>query len=486
VLETPNSSVQRTWDAAVGDLASLPLGHPDGPRALIAGVPLYDQFFGRDTLTTGWQALLALRTPLLDALRVNAALQGQRIDDWYDEEPGAMIHQAGDAPSSALGKNPFTRYYGDYATPVDFVAMLGQYYAWTGDTEQALALLPAARRALTWIERYGDLDRDGLLEYRKRSPKGVRNQGWKDAVNAVVDAEGRVQSDPIATCELQGYWYAALRNIAPVLAAAGDRLYARRLLAQAARLRQRINERLWMEDAGIYALGLGPDGQVLAPVTSNAGHLLLTGVATPEQGQRVAERLMQPDMFSGWGVRTLSCDNPSYNPFSYHLGSVWAVEQGTIAAGFGRYACWDALHRLAHGLFDLAEVFTANRIPEAVGGLPRDDEHPHPGVYPQANAPQSWSASGSVLMIQALLGIRPFAPARLLVIDPQLPEWLPELHLRHLRVGDAVLDLHTWRHGDRTRWKAQVRRGRLHVTRRPSLRSPQARTARLVERLVSR
>ncbi|WP_164701449.1 glycogen debranching N-terminal domain-containing protein [Modestobacter sp. KNN46-3] len=486
LLEASDATVQRTWDTAVADLASLPLGLEEGPNALIAGVPLYDQFFGRDTLTTGWQALLALRSPLRDALRVNAALQGERIDDWRDEEPGAMIHQAGDAPASARGDNPFDRYYGDYATPVDYVAMLGQYYAWTGDRDTALQLLPAARRALTWLDRYGDLDRDGLLEYRRRSPKGVRNQGWKDAPNAIVDAEGQVQSDPLITCELQGYWYSALRNIVPVLVAAGDRLYARRLLAQAARLRQRINDRLWLEDAGIYALGLDSDGRPLTPVTSNAGHMLLTGVATPEQGQRVAARLMQPDMFSGWGIRTLSTDNPAYNPFSYHLGSVWAVEQGTIAAGFGRYGCWEQLHGLARGLFDTAELFTANRIPEAVGGLTRDDDHPHPGVYPQANAPQSWSASGTVLMIQALLGVRPVAPAHLLLLDPRLPDWLPELNLRRLRIGDATVDLHVWRHGDRTKWRAQVRTGRLLVRQRPSLRTPQARTARAVESLVSR
>lgn len=485
-LETSNSTVQQAWDTAVGDLASLSLGAADGPHALIAGIPLYDQFFGRDTLTTGWQALSVMRTPLRDALRLNAAMQGQRVDDWRDEEPGAMIHQAGDAPSSAQGKNPFDRYYGDYATPVDYLAMLGQYYAWTGDRQEALSLLPAARRAVTWLERYGDLDRDGLLEYRRRSPKGVRNQGWKDAPNAIVDAAGKVQTDPIASCELQGYWYSALRNIAPVFAMAGDRLYARRLLAQAARLRRRINERLWLEEAGIYALGLGPDRQPLTPVTSNAGHMLLTGVATPTQGQQVAARLMQPDMFSGWGIRTLSTENPSYNPFSYHLGSVWAVEQGTIAAGFGRYGCWEELHRLAHGLFELSGVCTDHRIPEAVGGLARDAEHPHPGVYPQANAPQSWSASGTILVIQALLGLRPFAPAHLLLLDPHLPDWLPELTLEGLRVGDAVVDLHVWRHRGHTKWRAQARSGRLHVTQRPSLRDPRAKTARAFERLVSK
>lgn len=485
-LHVCHAGVQQAWNTALGDLASLPLGLPPGPRALIAGVPLYDEFFGRDTLTTGWQALLAMRSPLLDALRVNAAYQGRRIDDWRDEEPGKLVHQTGDAPASVLGDDPFDRYYGDYATPVDYLVMLGQYYAWSGDRAAALDLLPAARRALTWLDRYGDLDGDGLLEYRQRSVKGVRHQGWKDAPNAIVDADGREQVDPLVTCELQGYWYAALRNIAPVFLVAGDRHYARRLLSRAAQLRDAINRRLWRGHLDGYALGLASDGRPLDAVSSNSGHLLLSGVATPEQGRRVARRLMRPDVFSGWGIRTLSTDNPAYHPFSYHLGSVWPVEQASIAAGFARYGCWDELHALARGFFDLAGLFPEGRIPEAVGGLPRDADHPHPGVYPQANAPQSWSASAVILMIQALLGLRPAAPARLLLIDPHLPDWLPELHLHGMRVGTAGVDLRVWRHRDRTRWRAQVRHGHLLVVRRPTLLGAGNRVGRVVERLLSR
>jgi len=485
-LVTSDDGVNRAWRTALTDLASLPLHLADGPRALAAGIPIYDQFFGRDTLTTGWQALLALRTPLGDALRVNAAVQGSRIDDWRDEEPGKMIHQMGGAPASLLGRNPLTRYYGDYATGVDYVTMLGQYYAWTGDRDSALRLLPAARQVLTWLDRYGDLDRDGFLEYRCRSAGGSRNQGWKDAFDAIVDADGRQQVGPIVTCELQGYWYAALSNVAPVFAAAGQRRYARRLLVRADRLRARVNERLWLDGEDTYALGIGGDGRLLTTVASNAGHLLLTAVATPEQGRRLAHRIMRPDLFSGWGVRTLSTGNPAFHPFSYQLGSVWAVEQGSIAAGFSRYGCWTHLHQLARGFFDLADIFTGGRVPESVGGLARDVDHPHPGVYPLANAPQSWSASSTVLMVQALLGMRAFAPARLLLVDPHLPDWLPDLRLRGLRVGDAAVDLHVWRCGTRTRWRARVRTGTLHVVRRPPIRDPGARVGRAIEWLLSR
>ncbi len=229
-------------------------------------------------------------------------------------------------------------------------------------------------------------------------------------------------------------------------------------MQRAARLRQRINTRLWLEDEGVYALGVGPDGQLLHSVTSNAGHPLTTAIPSPQQARRVARALMSPAMFSGWGVRTLSADHPSYHPFSYHLGSVWAVEQGTIAAGFGRYRLIDELHTLARAFFDLAALFDDHRIPEAVGGIARDATHPHPGVYPKADSPQAWSASGVVMMIQALLGLRPVTPLGIVAVDPFLPEWLPELSLRNVRLGHRGGDLHFWRDRQgKTRFRADAR-----------------------------
>jgi glycogen debranching enzyme len=445
-LEVPDTGIALAWATAVSDLASLPLGIDEGPAAPIAGLPLYQALFGRDVLTTGWQALLATPEILRDALRANAAHVGTRIDDWRDEEPGKMLHQAGHSPQPDMGKNPFDAYYGDYATPVDFVAMLGQYYLWTHDLQTGRKLIGTAKKALVWLERYADLDRDGLIEYRRRSPKGVLNQGWKDSKSAIVDEHGTViSSDPMVTCELQGYYYSALRSIAPLLVATGDRVHAARLLQRAKRLRNTINDRLWLEDEGVYALGLGPDGELLRPVTSNAGHLLATAIPTREQARRVAQRLMSPQMFSGWGIRTLAADHPSYHPFSYHLGSVWPVEQATIAAGFGRYRLIDELHQLARGFFDLAALFDDHRIPEAVGGIGRDATHPHPGIYPKADSPQAWSGSGVVMMIQALLGLRPVTPLGVVAVDPFLPEWLPELSLRNIQLGEGVGDLHFWR-----------------------------------------
>jgi glycogen debranching enzyme len=467
-LRSSNGAVERAWRTAVADLASMPLGLPEGPAAPIAGLPLYQQFFGRDTLTIGWQALPALRTPLRDALRANAAWQGRRIDDWLDEEPGKMIHQARWGPVSRLGLDPFTRYYGDWATVPDFLIMLGQYLAWTADLETIRELLPAARSALDWLERYADLDRDGFIEYRTRSRAGVKNQGWLDSDDAVVDERGEVVPNPIATAELQAYAYAALQQAAVVFAACGDIGYGAELLQRARRLRRAFDRRFWVAAEGTYAMGLGPSGEQIRNVASNAGHVLAAGLVPAGRGRAVAHRLMAPDMFSGWGIRTLSSKHPAFNPFSYHRGTVWPVEQATIGFGFARYGAWGELDRLAHGFFDVSELFGEGRLPEVVGGVQRDAEHPHPGIYPDSCEPQGWSSSAVIQMVQALLGMVAVAPARLLIIDPHLPEWLPDLRLEGLTVGSTRVDLSFRRTpSGRTRFEVSRREGALMVVRQP-------------------
>ncbi len=467
-LKTSNATVARAWETAVSDLATLPLGLDPGPAAPIAGLPLYQQFFGRDTLTIGWQVLTAMPTMLRDALRLNAAWQGTLIDDWYDEEPGKLIHQASRAPLAVLGHNPFLHYYGDYATPPDFLFGLGQYAAWTGDRDTVRLLLESARKAIDWLDRYGDLDHDGFLEYISRSPQGLKNQGWKDSWNAIIDQDGRVISNPIAACELQGYWYVGLQQVAIAFLLAGDVPYALKLLKKARDLKVRFDPAFWVEDEGFYALGLGPDKQQIRSITSNAGHLLATGIVPAEKAPRVARRLMEPDMFSGWGIRTLTRHHVAYNPFSYHLGSVWPVESGTIAFGMARYGCWPECHRLASGLFAMTELFSENRLPEVIGGIQRDAAHPYPGIYPGSNEPQGWSDGAIVVTIQALLGMHGLAPIGLLLLDPHLPDWLPDLRLEGLRVGESVLDLefHRARSGE-THYHVRRRQGHIRVLHQP-------------------
>lgn len=472
-LSSSNDTVSRAWRTAVDDLATLPLGLPEAPAAPIAGLPIYQQFFGRDTLTIGWQALPATPALLRDAMLANAAWQGSRIDDWYDEEPGKMIHQAQNGPLAERGETPYRRYYGDWATPPDFLVMLGQYLCWSDDRATARRLLPAARAAVEWCFRYGDPDGDGFLEYDTRSAKGVKNQGWKDSDDAVVDERGRIVPNPIAASELQAYWYAALQQAALAFGLLGDAGYAMELLGEAQALRHRFNRAFWMPDLGAYALGLGPDKEQIRSIGSNDGHLLASGIVPARRGRAVAARLMAPDMFSGWGVRTLSADHVAFNPFSYHRGSVWPVEQATIGFGFARYGRWDLLDRLARGVFDASDLFVANRLPEVVGGVQRDADHPHPGIYPKSCEPQGWSASAVVQLVQALLGMVAFAPMGLLVVDPHLPEWLPDVRLEGLQVGKATLDIQFRRtHGGRTSWEVLERNGMVRVVRQPPPQAP--------------
>jgi glycogen debranching enzyme len=481
-LYTTNATVARAWDTATADLAALPYGLDGAPAAPAAGLPIYVEFFGRDALTIGWQALLTTPRLVRDALVANAAFQGRVIDDWRDEEPGKMIHRAGGGPLSQLGHDPFDRYYGDWATGPDFLVMLGQYLAWTGDAATLRRLTPAARATLDWLERYGDIDHDGFLEYDTRSPRGDKNQGWKDSADAVMDEHGAIPDNPIATSEIQAYWYAGLQHAAAAFAVCGDFGLASELLASARRLRRRFNAAFWMEELDFYAMALGPDKRQLRSISSNTGHLLASGIVTRERAARVAARLMQADLFSGWGIRTLSSEHPRYHPFSYHLGSVWPVEQGTIALGLARYGLWDELHRLARAVFESTDLFVANRLPEAIGGLPRDADHPHPGVYPNSCEPQGWSASAIVLIVQSILGMVPIAPLGILVIDPHLPAWLPDLRLEGVRVGGSVLDLEFRRdRRGRTRYSVNRRVGRVRVLRQPP---PQARVP-LASRLLA-
>ncbi|MEU5945847.1 glycogen debranching N-terminal domain-containing protein [Micromonospora sp. NPDC047465] len=476
-LNSSNFDVTAAWRCAVDDLAVLPLGEPAGPTAPMAGLPIYQEIFGRDTMTASWQALLAGPTMLADSLRLNAGHLGRRIDDWRDEEPGKPLHEARRGPVSALGLDPFSGYYGDWSTAPDLLIFLGQYFAWTGDLDTVRDLLPVARRALDWIDRYGDPDRDGFLEYHCRSRAGLKNQGWKDSDTAVVDEHGEVVPNPIATSELQAYWYAALRHAAVVFAAAGHPALGARLVSRATVLRRRFHRAYWMPERGCHAMALDPDKRQVRSVNSNDGHLLATGIVPARLAPLVADRLLADDMFSGWGVRTLSSAHPAYNPFSYHRGSVWPVEAGTIGLGLARYGCWEHLHRLAEGMFAAAALFTEHRLPEVLSGLPRDDAHPHPGVYPNSCSPQAWSASAVVALIQALLALRPAAPLRTIFVDPHLPEWLPDLVLEGVQVGGRTVDL-TVRRGRGGRTSLRARGDRIAVVRRPTLQAMSARRHR--------
>ncbi len=296
-----------------------------------------------------------------------------------------------------------------------------------------------------------------------------------------MDGEGRFVEPPIATCEEQAYVYQAKYAFAETLWQLGNKDEAKRLFGEAQDLKDRFNEAFWMEDEGFYAVGLDASHNQIKAITSNPGHCLACRIVPEERARRVADRLLAPDLFSGWGVRTLSAENAAYNPYSYHRGSVWPVEHGTFALAFMRYGLWGHLHRLARAQFESAALFDHFRLPEVFGGHERNEEQPFPAFYPQANSPQAWSASAVFCFVQAMLGLYPYAPLRLLVADPHLPEWLPELTVRDLRVGPAKATIRFYRKSDGTSsYHVEGVEGTLHVVRQPS---PWSLTATTGERL---
>ncbi len=432
------------------DLEADLLVGPSGSRRpgwiVNAGVPTFTGFFGRDALTAGWQAAMAGPAALRGALEVAAATQATQDDPWRDAEPGKMLHELRRGPLAMLGISPRDAYYGSQTTPAMFVIVLSELWHWTGDDRVLRRFREAALRAIEWAE--STMDERGFVTYLQRSPGGLANQGWKDSDEAIRHADGRLAGAPMATVEEQAFHHLALQRLAEILIVLGDDGAADALLDRAAALRTRWHEAFWIPREGYYALALDADGRQVASITSNPGHALAAGLVPQEHARLVADRLLSSELFSGWGVRTLSQDHPSYNPLAYHLGAVWPVESATFALGLKRYGLDDHLERLASGLLEAAAASPDGRLPEAITGHRRE-----PGVgptpYPNACSPQAWSASSVVQTLQLLLGLYPFASLHTLaVIRPRLPRWIPEVTLRNLRVGRAIVDLRFTRNAD--------------------------------------
>jgi glycogen debranching enzyme len=494
ILRAPGDRlIERMVRQAVGDVGALALleGAEDEWLAPAAGLPLYPALFGRDALTISWQSALFDSGKLLRAsLTRLQRLQGWSDNPARDEEPGRIVHSARRGPLARTGANPFGRYYADYASPLMFVISLAHLYAWRGETVDLHRHWDTARRALDWARERGDRDGDGYLEYLTLAEQGPKNQGWKDSGDAVVYEDGRPVPAPLGTCELQSYWFAA-QQLGAVLSAVQGRLGdAKALWRSALELKARFNRDWWMEEEGFVALALDPDKRPVRSVGSNAGHCLTAGIITDDHIPSVVGRLFAPDMFSGWGIRTLSSAHPSYNPIGYHLGGVWAVENATIGFGLRRYGFDARFLDLMAAMLDLGSLYRNYRVPECVGGYARSD-FPHPGAYPQANAPQGWNQSALPLLVHTLLGLQPVAALDLLVVDPVLPSWLPEVTLEGLRVGGATATLRFYRDaGGASHVEVVRKRGTLHVVKQPPpeslTASPGDRFTALVDRMLHR
>ncbi|WP_211877068.1 amylo-alpha-1,6-glucosidase [Pseudarthrobacter albicanus] len=417
-----DAAVQDTILRSQEDLGSLRIFDPDHPDRTVAaaGAPWFMALFGRDSLISSLMSLLLDPSLALGTLQTLADHQGKEVNPATEEEPGRILHEVrlGASTESVLGGRSI--YYGTAdATPL-FVAVLSELGRWGLETDAVHALLPAADRALAWIENYGDRDGDGFVEYQRQTEHGLINQGWKDSWDGINFADGSIAQGPIALCEVQAYTYGAYVGRALMALGDGDTETADRWAAKAARLKEAFNERFWLPDRGYFAIALDGDKKPVDALASNMGHCLWMGIVDTDKAAQVAERLMSPEMFTGWGIRTLASSMGAYNPLSYHNGSVWPHDSALAAHGLMRYGFIDEAQRIAYGLFEAADHF-GGRLPELFSGLDRS-RYPKPVPYPAACSPQAWAAAAPIHLIRTLMRFDPALPWNELWLAPELPK----------------------------------------------------------------
>jgi glycogen debranching enzyme len=407
-----------------------------------AGVPWYAVPFGRDAIITALQTLLYNPAIAEGTLRFLAEHQGTKVDRDREEEPGKIMHELRRGELAHLREVPHTPYFGTVdATPL-FLILFVEAMHWLRSDDLYQEILPAAMRALAWIDDYGDMDRDGFVEYIAHRPGGVVNQGWKDSVNSVQYEDGTNARPPIALVEVQGYVYQAKLGMARLLRGRGDPVTADRLEREARELKAKFNRAFWMEDEQYYALALDADKRQVRAVTSNAGHCLWSGICDPEKADAVARRLLAPDMFSGWGVRTLTKDSPNYNPMSYHNGSVWPHDTAIIALGLRCSGYAAEAIQLVRAVIEAGFRFSDARLPELFCGFERDRRfNSSPAAYVVSCSPQAWSACCVFMLLQCILDIHPEVGQDTFHLDPVLPDLFRRVSILNLRLGAGRFDL---------------------------------------------
>ncbi len=408
-----------------------------------AGVPWYAVPFGRDAIITALQTLVYNPAIAEGTLRFLAAHQGEKEDLFREEQPGKIMHELRRGELARLGEVPHTPYFGTVdATPL-FLVLFVETMEWLDSDALYHDVMPAALRALEWIDRYGDMDGDGYLEYIAQRPGGVVNQGWKDSFNAVQYDDGGLAEPPIALVEVQGYVYHAKMGMSRLLRRRGERDLADRLQRQAEVLRTSFNRDFWIDDLGFYAQALDKNKRQIRSITSNPGHALWSGICDPDKARRIASRLMEGDMFSGWGLRTLSADSPNFNPMSYHNGSVWPHDTALIALGFRRIGCEKEAVQLATSMIEAGFRFPDSRLPELFCGFARDQRfNSSPAAYIVSCSPQAWAAGCVFMLLQIILDIRPNVEENTVSVDPDLPALFKKMRLEGIRVGRRTVDLH--------------------------------------------
>jgi len=447
-IQTDHELFNLTLTRGLNDLRLLVNDGPgDGERYVAAGVPWFTTLFGRDAIISALQALSVRPQIAIETLGVLAERQATEVDEATDAEPGKILHEIRTGEMARTGELPFRPYYGSADSTPLWLILLAATYEWTGDRELVDRFWPNALAALDWIDHWGDRDGDGFVEYERRTPRGLRNQGWKDSHDSIRNRAGVIVDTPIALAEVQGYVHEAKTKIAALARMRGDATLAERLEREAEALRKRFEEAFWVEDEQFYAMALDGQKRPADAIGSNAGQCLWAGIVSPERAKLVADRLLGPELFSGWGIRTYASGQPGYNPIGYHTGTVWPHDTSLIAGGLKRYGLHDAANLLVGSVFEAAQRFPEFRLPELFCGFDRETS-PLPVPYPVACSPQAWAAGAPFLFLQTMLGLRPHADHNELeLFRPQLPDWLGRVTLKNLRVGEAAVDLlfHRWR-----------------------------------------
>src|SRR5712672_2440694 len=467
-IQTGNEEFYRLFRQALEDMAALrlPIAGTDHMVFLpAAGLPWFVAPFGRDSLIVSLQNTLIYPEFARGALEILGSLQARDEDHYRDAEPGKILHEMRYGELAHFKLIPHTPYYGTAdATPLYLITLHAVWRA-TGDQALLERHLETVEGCLSWSDNYGDRDGDGFQEYQTRSPVGYENMGWKDSGDSVVYPDGSLVKGPKALCELQGYVYDAWLRMAEIFDELGKSDRAAALRTKAAALFKRFNEDFWDEDSGFYAFALDGNKKKVLTVASNPGHCLWSGIVPPARAGKVVKRLMAPDMWSGWGIRTLSALHPAFNPYNYQTGSVWPHDNAIIALGFKRYGFGVEAAKIARDISDAGGHFLFNQLPELYTTIQRD-EASFPVQYLGANIPQAWAAGSVFALLQAMLGFVPDAARGKLRVDPWLPEWLPDLTVLDLRVGAHQFDIRFCRDGNQTQF--EVLRGDARAVERSS------------------
>ncbi|MFP4597849.1 MAG: glycogen debranching N-terminal domain-containing protein [Persicimonas sp.] len=447
---------------ADADLQMLITDTEHGPYPY-AGTPWFNTVFGRDGLITAYQVINLNPQVARGVLKYLAATQAHDFDAERDAEPGKILHEIRHDEMSNTGEVPFLRYYGSIDSTPLFISLAGAYLRRTGDVAFARSLWPNIQRGIDWIDDHGDRDGDGYVEYGRRTSKGLKQQGWKDSDDSVFHADGRFAEAPIALCEVQSYVYSARRSAGRIAKAVGEEDFAETQHQEANALRERFQRDFWSDEIEMFVLALDGDKQPCQVRSSNAGHCLMSGIASEQQAASIAEQLLSDEFFCGWGIRTIASGEARYNPISYHNGSIWPHDNSMIAMGLARYGFKQEAAKILEGLYDASRYFELNRLPELFCGFERRPAE-GPTLYPVACAPQAWAAGGAFMLLDSTLGLHIDGRAnRIKLHEPMLPPFLDKVRLIGLQVGDAEIDLELQRYQNDVGVQILRRTGKIEV-----------------------